>query len=334
MQNYIKKFSIRRFVKIVFTVVGAYITIFAIVLTLYGNTATQFIDVMPVRSGTHAASQAGELEIEYRGDNSGLRPPPRTNFVLVGLDNNLLADAIMVGTLYRDTGALHIMPIPRDTYTHLPPHRMQQMQAHGLNPPQVLKINAVRAFGGRAHGMHYLQAQLGEMLGVRFHYYVEVELAAFRRIVDAIGGVTMYIPRHLFYEDPCQGLFIDIPQGLHHLDGAMAEGVIRYRRFPTGDLGRNNIQGEFMAQLMSQALTRDAIMGAPLAIAGAIISDVRTNATILDIARYAPYMTRMGQVETFSLPGSAKYIDGVSWFVPDTEKLPGVVNAVFFDSNH
>jgi len=224
------------------------------------------------------------------------------------------------------------MSVPRDMYTRIPQHRLEEMRADGLRPPQSLKINAVRAFGGRAHGVRYLKDQLGEMLGVEFHYYVEVELAAFRRIVDAIGGVTMYIPQRLRYSDPEQNLFIDIPAGLQHLNGNMAEGVVRFRSFPTGDLMRNNMQMEFMSQLMQQTLTREAIMNDPLALAGVILNDVRTNANILDIARFLPYIGNVDvdNVSTFVMPGSGQYRNGISWFIPNAAELPDVINEVFY----
>jgi len=266
-------------------------------------------------------------------DEGGIiRPPARTNFLFIGLDSNNLADAIMVGTFYRETGEIRLMSVPRDMYTRLSESRLAAMRADNLNPPEVLKINAVRAYGGRKHGVKHLQAQLSEMLGVDFHHYIEVELDAFRRIVDAIGGVTMHIPRHLYYSDPEQGLVIDIPAGLHHLCGAMAEKVVRYRSYPMGDLARNNVQMDFMAALIQQALTRDAILNDPLALASAILGEVRTSASVLEVAKYLPYIGRVSsdRIETFAIPGAGKYIDGISWFVPDADALPAVINQVFY----
>jgi len=265
-------------------------------------------------------------------DEGGLlRPPQRTNFLMVGLDNQLLTDALMVGTFYRDTGDIHLMSIPRDMYTIIPPHRLDQMREDGIRIPSPVKINAFRAFGGRERGIYYLKAQLGEMLGVHFHYYIEVELSAFRRIVDAIDGVQMYIPRRLVYEDPCQNLFIDIPAGMQHLNGEMAEGVVRFRSFPTGDLARNNIQMEFMSQLIRQALTREAIINDPLTLINIVLNDVRTNVG-LEVVRYLPFVTNVSadSVTTFVMPGGGAYIGGVSWFMPNAQQLPEVINQVFF----
>lgn len=266
---------------------------------------------------------------EYSGNL--IRPPLITNFLFVGLDNNQLADAIMVGSFHRESGQVNLMSVPRDMYTVLPEHRLNAMREDGLKPPQILKINAIRAFGGKKHGMKHLKAQLSEMLGVSFHHYVEADLTAFKGIVDAIGGVTMYIPRDMYYTDPVQGLTINIPKGEHHLNGAMAEHVVRYRSYPTGDLMRNNIQMEFMATLLKQALTKDAILNDPMALATTILSQVRTSASVIEMARYLPYISKLKpeKIESFTMPGNGEYIDGVSWFIPSEDKLQEVVNKVF-----
>ena len=289
-----------------------------------------FVDPIDISQSNEPEEQPEILE-EYDDQGGFLRPSPRTNFLFVGLDNNLLTDAIMAGVFYRDTGQIKLMSIPRDTFTRIPEHRLEQMRADGLRPPATLKINAMRAFGGSTYGIYYLKAQLGEMLGVQFHYYVEVELAAFRHIVDAIGGVEMYIPRHLFYEDPYQNLLINIPPGMQHLDGQMAEGVVRFRSFPTGDLMRNEMQMEFMSQMMRQILTREAIMNNPLTLFNTILTNVNTNVGF-DVLRYLPYIGNISAcgITTYTLPGAPANINGISWFMPDAELLPAVVNDVFY----
>ena len=273
-----------------------------------------------------------ELNRPEEEDEGGfLRPPARTNFLFIGLDNQLLTDALMVGTFYRDTGAIHLMSVPRDARVVFSADRLNEIRAEGIRMPQEVKINAIRAFGGRERGVELLKAQLTEMLGVEFHYYVEVQLDAFRRIVDAIGGVEMYIPRRFFYSDPDQNLLIDIPAGLQMLDGAMAEGVVRFRSFPTGDLARNEIQMEFMSQLIRQALTREAIMNEPLTLINIILNDVSSNIG-LEAIRYVPFIRYISaeNVSTFTMPGHGAYINGVSWFLPNASELPTVINQVFY----
>jgi len=279
--------------------------------------------------------QGGAIAIDVRPneeiDEGGfLRAPARTNFIFIGLDQHVIADAIMVGTFYRDTGDIHIMSVPRDMFVRVPAHRQEQMRAQGLRPPSTLKVGELRSYGGQMHGIYFLIAQLEEMFGVDFDFYVEVELAAFRRIVDAIGGVYMDIPRRLFYLDPVATppLRIDVPAGRPRLDGNMAEGVVRYRNFPMGDLDRNRMQMDFMRELINQATTRDALMNDPLALIGIVINDVRTNFSLTDAARYVPLLPRISGESfiTFTLPFTA--LD--PFVMPDTNLLPAIISEIFY----
>lgn len=275
--------------------------------------------------------EAYQDEEEEEIDEGGfLRPPARTNFLLIGVDNNNLADAIMVGCFYRDTGDIKLMAIPRDMYTRLPSHRLDQMRAEGLRPPTTMKINAVRTHGGR-NGTYYLKQQLGEMLGVELHYFVEVQLAAFRRIVDALDGIYFYVPVPMYYNPPDQDLHINLSPGMQRLDGVAAEGLVRFRGFPTGDIARNESQVDFMSALISQVLTREAIMNEPMTMISIVLNDVRSNIG-LDVMRYIRYIRNMSgdRITTFVMPGRGAYVGGISWFLPDGQRVPDVVNQVFY----
>jgi len=277
-----------------------------------------------------ASAQEGGEDADEPEEDNGLRPPARSNFLIAGVDNHNLTDTIIVGSFYRETGDIKMMAIPRDMYTRLPDHRLEQMRAEGLRPPTTMKINALRAFGGR-NGIYYLKHQLGEMLGVEFHYYVEMDLIAFRYIVDAAGGVYIDVPVPMFYNPENEDFEIRLSPGLQHLNGTAAEMFVRFRNFPTGDLGRNQSQMEFMAQIITQVLTRDTIMNDPLAMINIALNHVRSNVG-LGAVRYIPYLRNIGSdsVTTFTMPGHGAFIGGISWFLPDAARVPGVVNQIFY----
>ena len=279
-------------------------------------------------------------DIDETGDDYRFAPPARTHFLLAGLDEEpgqpARTDALMAGVFYRETGEIRLMSIPRDTFTHLPPARLEQMRARGLNPPSMMRINELRAFGGSQHGPYFLTAQLGEMLGIYFRYYVEVTLPAFRRLVDIIGGVYIEIPIHLQYHDPDRDLTIDVPAGRHRANGAMAEGLVRFRGynlFPNDDFGRNAVHMQFMTQVLRQMLSREAIMGDPLALVRTVLSEVSTNFGLNSARRYLPYIERItsDRISTHTLPGGVGYVHGRSYFMPDAARLPGFIREVFFD---
>jgi len=278
------------------------------------------------------SSTAAEEDSTDMTEDQGsfLRPPARTNFLIVGLDEQNLSDTIIVGSFYRDTGDIKMMSVPRDMYTRLPDHRLEQMRAEGLRPPSTMKINALRVFGGRS-GMYYLKQQLGEMLSVEFHYYVEMDLVAFREIVNAVGGVYINVPIPMHYNPEDQDLVINLSPGLQRLNGAQAEGFVRFRNFTTGDLGRNQSQMEFMTQIISQVVTREAIMNEPLTMINIVLNYVRSNLG-LNAIRYIPYIRNISgdSVTTFVMPGHGAYVGGVSWFLPDAQRVPNVVNQIFY----
>ncbi|MCL2708968.1 MAG: LCP family protein, partial [Defluviitaleaceae bacterium] len=336
--RYIKKFFV-----ISGSITGIYLVLAAAVtLTIIASESNLIRNLRPQQN---QSSEGGQSEGETSGDNGGdqiakqeteddesfLKPPPRTNFLIIALDQErVLTDALMVGCFYRDTQEIHLMSIPRDLYTQLPDHRLKEMQNEGRHPPSYMKINALRSYGGRLNGIRYLSEQLGEMLGVKFSYYVEVSLPAFKKTVDAIGGVWMEIPNvtgdGIYYYDEFQDLLIDLKAGMQELDGNKAEQLVRFRSYPSGDVGRNAVQMEFMKQLFRQALKREAIMNDPLALYNVIRSEVETDMGV-EILSYIPYFSRFtgDKIFTHSMPGVGDYgDDGLSYFFPDGKAMPGV----------
>jgi len=281
-------------------------------------------------SDLYANALEDDDEIVEPDEDNGLRPPARSNFLIAGVDEQNLTDTIIVGSFYRETGDIKMMSVPRDMYTRLPNHRLEQMRGEGLRPPSTMKINALRAFGGR-NGIYYLMHQLGEMLGVEFHYYIEMDLVAFRHIVDAVGGVYIDVPVPMYYNPEDQDFVINLSPGRQRLNGTAAEGFVRFRNFPTGDLGRNQSQMEFMTQIISQVLTREAIMNDPLAMASTVLNHVRSNIGLGGV-RYVPYIRNISSesITTFVMPGHGAFIGGVSWFLPDAQRVPDVVNQIFY----
>jgi len=235
------------------------------------------------------------------------------------------------------------MSIPRDTYVVLSQTRHNQLRNAGLNIPRELKINAFRSYGGRAVGPSLIMQEVSFMLGVEFHFYIEMSLAGFVQIVDHIGGVYFNVPRNMYFEDPEHNSVIaHVPAGMQRLNGRQAEGVIRFRGFPDGDLGRNNIQMQFMTALIEQLLTRDVLLDDPLALASIVIDNVSitagnrpgaTNVNVFALSRYLPVIPRMGEVNTFTMPGVSGmapiYGQRQSVFFPDVNQIHQVADQVF-----
>ena len=263
----------------------------------------------------------------------------RTNFAILGVDGDgTRTDTVIVGSYNRDTGAIDIISIPRDTYVKMPEERLAILRTEGKWVPAdgVMKINAVHSLAGKEHGVAFAVAQLEELLGIRIDYSAKVNLAAFRHIVDAIGGVEFDVPQRMYYRDPEQNLYIDLHPGLQRLNGEQAEGLVRYRisdrqnpispGYSQGDLERVRVQQAFMKEFISQAMSKQSLLSTTGALFTAILKYVETDFNIVDAFKY------IGSIKDFStnnvnlmtLPGDPTYIRGQSYVLirePDASEM-------------
>jgi LCP family protein required for cell wall assembly len=83
------------------------------------------------------------------------------------------------------------------------------------------KINALRP----ALGYAAIEGALETLYGISIDYYIEIDMADFGRLVNAVGGVDVVNPYRLY--DPAIGL--DLPAGPAHLNGNGAARYVRTR---------------------------------------------------------------------------------------------------------
>lgn len=138
---------------------------------------------------------------------------------------------------------LAILSVPRDTLVSLPKR----------GP---LKINAVyaysKALNGPAYALAMTRACIENLLGVRIHSLIHIRYSGFITLVDAVGGVPVYVSKRMQYTDRAGGLYIDLQPGYQLLDGRRALDYVRFRHDEEGDLGRIRRQQEFIKAFVSQ----------------------------------------------------------------------------------
>src|ERR671919_282286 len=113
------------------------------------------------------------------------------------------------------------------------------------------------------NGEQNLIDTLNQNFGVPIHHFIEVNFESFKRVVDAIGGVSMWFP--LPARDRSAGVYVDQP-GCVQLDGQAALGLVRSRKMqvltddgwdtPPGesDLTRVQRQQAFIRRALGKAL--------------------------------------------------------------------------------
>jgi len=204
------------------------------------------------------------------------------NFLVVGKDRAYFnTDVIMLASFDTDSGAVSIMQIPRDTYIELVNDTRRVKKANSLlahfyneNRSGNYKKDLTAALG-------QLKSAVSEVLGVPIDYYVMLDLNGFVNIVNAIGGVDMYVPRDMKYDDPDQGLYIDLKKGQQNLNGDEAEQFIRFRKgYANADLGRVDAQKLFMRAFIEKVQKKfnlNTIVGIAEQLTKYVITDLEIN---------------------------------------------------------
>ena len=131
----------------------------------------------------------------------------------------------------------------------------------------------------------------------------------FINVIDSVGGIEIYVPFHMYYDDPCQNLHINIPAGLQILDGESALHFASYRlgndrRYSITDFQRIRHQHQLLVALFQELLTPSALLRIPQIIR-TYRSYVDTDLSFGEMLWFGEQffgMRDMGALSTYTLP--------------------------------
>ncbi len=239
-----------------------------------------------------------------------------STILLAGTDmGGLRTDTLMLLTVNASKKSLSLVSIPRDTLVN--------------GTYAVPKINGVYAANsGGEEGIEMLMTRVSECIGFRPDGYMMIRLDAFVELVDALGGVTFDVPVDMYYNDPAQDLHIDLVAGTQTLTGEEAMGVVRFRSgYADADLGRVQVQRDFLSALIKQAVSVEGIAKSPLLLQ-ILMEHTDSNLTASNYLWMAESLLLMdlSQIQTVTLPGTPRTISGGSYYVLDPESVAQTVN--------
>lgn len=192
------------------------------------------------------------------------------NILIIGEDKqNNLYDTIGIASIDSKNKKLKLIMIPRDTYIEYNQEILSKLEtAKLINEPGIFKINYAHYVGSRIEysgrfnsgPSSFLAEVVKEKFGIGVDDYVKINTKGLRELINNLGGVDIYVPYDMNYDDPTQDLTIHISKGMQNLDGAGAEGYVRFRQgyredgtfFEIGDTGRKNNQLNFLKELIKQ----------------------------------------------------------------------------------
>lgn len=248
----------------------------------------------------------------------------KVNILLLGVDDRdpenpydtaRRSDTIMVASIDPENGTISLLSLPRDTKVNIP----------GRNGYD--KLNHAYAYGGAELARNTVQ----QFLHLPIHYYVVIDWQAFINVIDILGGVDLYVEHDMHYHDPYADLTINITKGYQHLDGEMAGQYVRFRSDELGDIGRVQRQQRFMKALAQETMQVGTILKLP-ALVNTLNQYVETDMPMMTMVKVANSLKSfdLNNFTAEMLPGNFATLDGLSYWVPDTEQVSQIIEKMFF----
>jgi LCP family protein required for cell wall assembly len=257
----------------------------------------------PIDSPTPSPSEPPR---QGSGDLPNVSIPPydgtsRLNILLVGSDQRpgdgtYNTDTLIVVSIDPTTKQVAMFSLPRDSSNlPLPPGPLSRAY-NGVYPNKINSLfTAVRNRGdlvagnSKTRGFNALKLVLGNLYQLDIKYFVEVNFDGFKKVVDAMGGVTINVQVPViddsYPSDTGRHARVYIPAGIQHMTGAQALVYSRSRHV-SDDFDRGYRQQRVLTSLREQANIQNLIPRIPELFA-AFKATVKTDIPQADMAKLA-----------------------------------------------
>ncbi len=250
--------------------------------------------------------------------------PRKQNILLLGVDSNgdesdlwegTRTDTIVLLNIDPKSKTLNAISIPRDSKVYLP------------GDLGIQKINAAHAIGGVKTTIKTVE----DTLGVKVDRYIMVHDEAVMKIVEAMGGIDIYVEKNMTYHDYAGKLHINLKKGQQHLNPEQVVGYLRFRHDAMGDIGRAQRQQWLLRGVLEQMQEPKTIAKIPqiLSIAKQY---VKTDMSLYEMSQYAAIAKHFNvdSIEIATLPGAPNKKGYTSYWILDPEKTQEVVNRLIY----
>lgn len=224
---------------------------------------------------------------KLKGEEEG-----RVNIVVSGVDEAAkLSDTLMIVSIQIPEDEKEgeykaaILSVPRDLYLEIPPFGNQ-------------KINAAYSLGENTNneiaggGMGLIRRTVEDNFGLEVHYQVAVDFKAFEDIVDAVGGVTIDVPKDIYdpyYPTESGGQqLIQFESGKQKMNGAEALQYARSRQTTT-DFDRAARQQQIVLAIKKKIMSEDFALDQNkiISLKSAVDKNVKTDLSLPEMLRLA-----------------------------------------------
>jgi LCP family protein required for cell wall assembly len=173
-----------------------------------------------------------------------------------------LADIIRLVRVDFVNGRVGILEVPRDLWVDIPEISDHYDITQGkLNQAYLYGNKGLGYYDGPGEGPGLLARTLNLNFGARPDHYIAVNMLTFEAIVDAVGGIDIYLPYEISVKSPQNPKGFAIPEGQHHIDGHTALWVARIRQYSTFSRAEN--QNIVMCALRKKLLSPAVVPAIP-----------------------------------------------------------------------
>jgi len=172
----------------------------------------------------------------------------------VGGDTPGLSDTTILLHLSGNRKLAYGVSLPRDAMVQRP--KCERKDGKGTDPGGLSQFNEAYAVGGAACTGKTIE----QLTGVRIDHFVVIDFNGFKKMVDALGGVEVCVPRDV---DDTTG-HIKLDKGTYTVKGQRALDYVRVRHdigtVENGDIGRMKRQQAFLASMSNKAVSAGTLI--------------------------------------------------------------------------
>ncbi|MFC5530719.1 LCP family protein [Cohnella yongneupensis] len=242
----------------------------------------------------------------------------RINILLLGgdargvkVDSYPRSDTMMIASIDPVAKDIHLFSLLRDTYTAIP--------NHGSN-----RLNAAIAFGGPRLAMN----TVSDLVGLPIHHYVYTDFEGFISLIDALGGIDFEVDKKMVHpdtrDDPRYNIALE--PGMQHFDGLTALEYVRFRSDIKSDFGRSDRQRKFLTAIADEMKKTTSLIKLPQLL-DSIAPYIETDIPPGDLMKLARLGMKLdtGNVAGIQLPQDGAFqdatIDNMAVLVIEPDKL-------------
>ena len=288
------------------------VSIFILIATSLGGGAVYAINGL---GKNIIALDTSDLNDQDRPETVEQTDTSATNILIMGSDSRegsngsygnvdgARSDTTLLVHVYEGREAATVVSIPRDSFVEIAGCKMLNGEQ---SDPYKTKFNAAFAIGGPICTVKTVE----KLTNVRINNFVVVDFEAFKKVVDAIGGVEVCLTSPAY--DPVVpgrgGSGLDLPAGYSTISGEQALAFVRARESlgDGSDLSRITRQQEFIASMI-RGMTEKGLLTNPgmiYRVLNAVTTSITTNPEFAKISSLQEFALSLGNLK----PGKINFV--------------------------